>query len=186
MTFTTHHSDCILPCSHYFTVVITNFTIFLNSTNMLWCFEGMEKYFVVLNIGSCSLITSVKIFILFTFCTKKFRQLRPKCSSNSFPNLKNTRRNFWTPSITSSDPDGAAYGSIHEHHNDGFKGQRHFKSMTDFLYDFITLFSLSFSPPNRTGKIRENLILKSKFNVDDDDPVPTQCRSCFFIVFNCN
>lgn len=70
-----------------------------------------------------------------------------------------------------SDPDGAQhtdqFTSIK--YNDGFKGQS--ESMTDFLYDFITLFPpLVALPPNdRTGKITENLILKSKFNVDDDD-----------------
>lgn len=57
-----------------------------------------------------------------------------------------------------SDPDGAAYGSIHKHHkyNDGFKGQhRTFsQSMTDFLYDFITLHSSlpQFTPNDRTAE----------------------------------
>lgn len=54
--------------------------------------------------------------------------------------------------------------------------------MTDFLYDFITLFARWISAHQPHGEITKKkcLILKSKFNVDDDDPFQPRGGNLFF------
>lgn len=85
--------------------------------------------------------------------------------------LKGRRRERWNEIIRSGWR--TAYGSIHKA-SSIMMGSKDTvsESMTDFLYDFITLFPplLPLCAHNSNDRTGKNLILKSKFNVDDDDP----------------